>query len=499
MAAIVLALASAAQAVSLPSGLDGLGVTIYRQTMQAGDYDMIAAAGLKVARTDLGWGYVETMKGVYDFSAFDAFYSGFHSRGITPLFILDYGNDLYGTDVSTETFRQGYAAYAAAAAAHFKALGGGVIWETSPEPDLTQYWSGSATDYMNMVKEAAPAIRQADSAATIIAPSTSTTSGAALTFLTTCFQQGLLNLVDAVDVHGYRPNGVGSPETIVNDYTTIRNRMKTYHSGSVLPLTCSEWGYAVAGNPPPPGSTVSEQDQADDLARVFLVNLSQGIPLSTWFKWEGGAPDPSSPTGVYYYGLVPDGSRTPLPDYHAAQLLTSSLKGETFSNKLSDGNSADWLLVFTGNGHTTLAAWTTGAAHSITDPTWGTLDLTSTPFYVDPTLLPGDANLDGRVDVLDLAILAANYRKHVTGGWLQGDFNNDGVVDVEDLALLAANYRHSLASDVVPDYDGLDAEAIQLLSQAGVTVVPEPGALVLLATGLIGLLRWAWRERKRQT
>ena len=90
---------------------------------------------------------------------------------------------------------------------------------------------------------------------------------------------------------------------------------------------------------------------------------------------------------------------------------------------------------------------------------------------------PGDANLDGKVDVSDLAILAANYRKHVTGGWTQADFNNDGVVDVEDLAILAANYRYGVASDVVPAYDGLDAAAIELLSLAGVTVVPEPGAL----------------------
>ena len=115
---------------------------------------------------------------------------------------------------------------------------------------------------------------------------------------------------------------------------------------------------------------------------------------------------------------------------------------------------------------------------------------------MDPTLLPGDANLDGRVDVLDLAILAANYRKQVTGGWLQGDFNNDGVVDVEDLALLAANYRHSYASDVVPAYDGLDAEAIRVLSLAGVTVLPEPGTLALVVTGPIGLLAYAWRKRK---
>ena len=108
---------------------------------------------------------------------------------------------------------------------------------------------------------------------------------------------------------------------------------------------------------------------------------------------------------------------------------------------------------------------------------------------------PGDANLDGKVDVSDLAILAANYRKHVTGGWTQADFNNDGVVDVKDLAILAANYRYGVASDVVPAYDGLDAEALELLSLAGVTVVPEPGALIMLAVALIGALAYAWRRR----
>jgi hypothetical protein len=54
-------------------------------------------------------------------------------------------------------------------------------------------------------------------------------------------------------------------------------------------------------------------------------------------------------------------------------------------------------------------------------------------------LLPGDANGDGRVDVGDLGILAANY-----GGSgktrEQGDFNGDGVVDVGDLGILAAHY-----------------------------------------------------------
>ena len=54
-------------------------------------------------------------------------------------------------------------------------------------------------------------------------------------------------------------------------------------------------------------------------------------------------------------------------------------------------------------------------------------------------LIPGDANLDGAVDVGDLGILAANY-----GGanktWAQGDFNGDKLVDVGDLGILAAHY-----------------------------------------------------------
>ena len=138
----------------------------------------------------------------------------------------------------------------------------------------------------------------------------------------------------------------------------------------------------------------------------------------------------------------------------------------------------------------------------------GTEDVTGTAKYFDgfygvtaPQLVitmpePGDANLDGRVDVSDLAILAANYRKHVTGGWTQADFNNDGVVDVQDLAILAANYRYGVASDVSLGAVAWDAEAIELLSLAGVTAVPEPNALVLLAAGLLGLLVFVWRRRK---
>jgi len=55
-------------------------------------------------------------------------------------------------------------------------------------------------------------------------------------------------------------------------------------------------------------------------------------------------------------------------------------------------------------------------------------------------------------------------------------------VNGTDLFKLLANFNHTLPGDAV----GAPA--------AG--AVPEPGTLVLLVTGLLGLLACAWRKRK---
>ena len=55
----------------------------------------------------------------------------------------------------------------------------------------------------------------------------------------------------------------------------------------------------------------------------------------------------------------------------------------------------------------------------------------------------GDANLDGTVNILDLAALGQNWKQ--TGKhWADGDFNYDGVVNLLDLAILGQNWKQSL-------------------------------------------------------
>jgi hypothetical protein len=90
----------------------------------------------------------------------------------------------------------------------------------------------------------------------------------------------------------------------------------------------------------------------------------------------------------------------------------------------------------------------------------------------EPALL-GDANMDGIVNGLDLAILMSHYGTVVTGGSSVGDFNNDGVVNADDLALFQLG---------VAEYDLTVGNS-----------VPEPASASLLAIGSLALL-----ARRRQ-
>ena len=82
--------------------------------------------------------------------------------------------------------------------------------------------------------------------------------------------------------------------------------------------------------------------------------------------------------------------------------------------------------------------------------------------------MPGDANLDGRVDINDLTIVLAHYGQ--TGGmnWGTGEFNGDGKVDINDLTIVLAHYGQSVGAS----------------ARAGLSAVPEPSILALLAAGL---------------
>jgi autotransporter-associated beta strand protein len=105
--------------------------------------------------------------------------------------------------------------------------------------------------------------------------------------------------------------------------------------------------------------------------------------------------------------------------------------------------------------------------------------------------LLGDANLDGKVNGADFAILATNFNKAVNGvsGWDQGDFNYDGKINGADFASLAQNFNQGVGSA------DTSAALAQFAQAAGLNIaVPEPFSASMALLGIGGMLL---RRRKR--
>jgi hypothetical protein len=371
-----------ADSLPAPGTTEGLGVNI-GFVNDPNQVEKIRVSGSKFVRMDLRWNQVESTKGTYNFAGFNKLYADCAARGIRIVTILDYGNNLYGTDARSPEWQAGYANFAAAAAKNFK--GRTNIYEIYNEPNSATNGLQYPDTYTTVAKKAITAMRREDPKCTVIGPAISWMRDTF--YQRKCFEAGLLNYLDAVSVHGYRASTV-APETVVSDYATTRSLMQTY-GGRTLPIVCSEWGYSTGATNAPAtsnGALPTAQLQADYLARSFLVNMSEGIRVSIWYSWWDWGTDPNE--FEKNFGVL-ENDFSPKPAYNALKLLTTSLRGTTYSNRINDGNPSDWLLVFKSpNGHESLAAWTTGDAHTANVPGWGSLSLSSTPLYVNPVPEP---------------------------------------------------------------------------------------------------------------
>jgi len=339
---------------------NGFGVNIHF-TGEPKDLDLIAEAGFKFVRMDFSWSGIERQKGAYDFekTGYDALTTGCSKRGIRILYILDYSNRLYESDhsVRTEAGRAAFAAFAQATAKRY--AGKSILWEIWNEPNIKQFWNPQPgiDDYYKLVEAAAPRIKQADPTGLVVAPATSTIP---FDWLESCFKKGLLNHIDALTIHPYRPK---NPETVIKDYVKLRDLITRYApQGKSIPIISGEWGYS---NVNWDNSRLSDEKQGQYLSRMFLINLYQNVPISIWYDWKNDGPDPNE--REHNFGTITRELK-PKEAYIAAKILSTTLAGFSIEKRLDLPNEKDFAFVLKKDNSQAFALWTTDADHEVTLP-----------------------------------------------------------------------------------------------------------------------------------
>ena len=330
---------------------EGLGVNIHfvaPSPVEERDLDMIAYAGFKLVRMDLFWHLVEREKGVYDLSGYMALTEALRRRGLRPLYILDYGNPNYDNSLPprSDEGRRAFASFARKAAEEFGAY---ALWEIWNEPNIAGFWKPqpNVADYVELAKAAAGAVKAACPSCVVLAPAT---SGVDVDFISRAASLGLLDQIDAVSVHPYRDS---NPETALSDYERLRAVVK----GKMV--VASEWGYPTAGRY---GNVVDVWRQAQYAARIYLVNLMAGVPVTIIYDWKDDGLSPVD--SEQNFGLVSHHVRGPewffiKPAWYALYNLNRRLAGLPLAERLNLGTGV-YAIRFEGQGDSRIVIWTEG-------------------------------------------------------------------------------------------------------------------------------------------
>jgi hypothetical protein len=250
-----------------------------------------------------------------------------------------------------------------------------------------------------------------------------------------------------------------------NSVLTVSNLSMNGGSAGSLSVTTAGAGVVAVNN-----FRAAALNVRSGTARVISNGTAAGTSVVRALNIAGGT-TPTAKLDVRNNAFVVDYTA---PDPSPLATIQAQIKAA-----YNGGGASAW----TGNGITrsdgnaTNFAVGYGEASALTSvpAIFGTVDSTAVLFRGTRY---GDATLDGTVNLSDFNKLASNFG--LTGkNWTDGDFNYDGTVNLGDFNLLAGNFGLSAAGSQVTPQDWANLAA----------AVPEPGALGLIATAGLGMLR----------
>ncbi|MBM3471705.1 MAG: hypothetical protein FJX75_00355 [Armatimonadetes bacterium] len=270
------------------------------------------------------WGAVEPEAGRFVWDGADSELVKWDKpEGLTPLPILAYtapwaSSGLDGDRACPPRDLRDYARFVRESVARYK--GDIRYWEVWNEENI-EFFKGTIPQYVDMLKIASIAARQADPEARVVFGGT---AGVDSRFIERCYELGTGPYFDVMAVHPYQWGRTFNDGWNRDKMTRLRSVMDRF-GGARVPIWCTEIGWST-------GEGVSNEDQARLLVQAFVGNLALkdlGIAKVFWFcvkDWGGPG------HGIF----ADDGSRKPA--FEAYRIVTRELEGTVPVGRLDTGD-----------------------------------------------------------------------------------------------------------------------------------------------------------------
>jgi hypothetical protein len=309
------------------------------------------SVGAEGKGTAVTWGWIESTRGVYDWTQLDNYFNAAQAHGISFSFSNDsvpqwavasaYNNTNNCSSGRCNAMVANIAdwdAFITAMVNRYKNRGVQMIYELWNEPSLWDFDIGASpqTNYNDMVTLTThmhDLIRSLDPNAMILAP-----SGVGTAYMDNYFTSGGTKDVDAVTYHAYYANA----EDFIPYAQNYRIHMSTWGlSNKPLWDTEGSWGT----------SNLTSDQQVAFVARWYLLHWSQNVYRMYWYQWD-------NPT----YGQLWDSTSGIHPSGIAYGQVENWMVGATMSTPCS-ANGTVWTCGFTRpGGYQALAVWDTSGA-----------------------------------------------------------------------------------------------------------------------------------------
>lgn len=286
--------------------------------------DLASALGFGLARNDILWRHNETTRGQYDFD--QRYVDGFarlHAHGIHLLGIVNYGNKLYGSELTPETPEAiaAYGRYAAAIAARFDLVGLEVFNEFNQERFNRTACGTNPSCYVPLLKVVQEEVRKVDAELPLVAGSTARYDAPWFDGL---WQAGGLSFADVVSFHPYEVSW--DPELLPGVIGQANDSMQQ-HAGDTRPIWITELGVPSK----PDGHSIHAQ--ADYLIRTSISSLAHGVEKFFWYDLVNDSPDPTvheGNFGMYYQKGAGVAALQPKPAGYVQGLMVTQLGGRAY-------------------------------------------------------------------------------------------------------------------------------------------------------------------------